>query len=388
MNEKAKSILRPLYAYGFMEALIFWYAIEKLLWTASGVTPEQIIILGLVAQSSQVLIEIPSSIIADRWSRRKTLILASAFMLLSIVIVLFSQTIIAFAVMSLSWACYFAFRSGTTNAYMYDLLKEKGEQSQYRKAASRYSTYQLSALLISSLGSSALIKTGSLLTPYWISLIPTVIAIMILIRMHEPPVERTEKSTGTALHHVRSASRQITKHGWLVMIFTALSLVTAGQFIWYEYYQLFAINRGVAPVLFGVMLALIHVGNIVGAEFAHRVKNPNSVMLTALLALLISSFSLAFVSSTVAIIIFLMMCFFGSTSASIVLEESLQHQISSELRATTLSLTGFMSRIFFGIGAVMIIFLNTTPKSIAFVTFLLFLCVAIYIPVRKKLTPA
>lgn len=128
MNQKAKNILRPLYAYGFIEALIFWYAIEKLLFTATGVTPEQIIIIGLVAQSSQVLIEVPSSIVADRWSRRKTLILASLFMLLSIVIILVWQNLIAYMIMAFTWACYFAFRSGTTNAYMYDLLKKKGSR--------------------------------------------------------------------------------------------------------------------------------------------------------------------------------------------------------------------------------------------------------------------
>lgn len=385
MNQKAKDILRPLFVWGFIQALVFWYAIEKLLWANSGITADQIIILGLVAQSSQVLIEVPSSIIADRWSRRKTLIASSVFMVLCIVIVLLSRSFVALALMSFVWACYYSFQSGTVNAYIYDLLKEGGETDQYRKAASRYSTYQLSALLISSLVSSILIKTGSLLTPYWVTLIPASMAIIILARMHDPEVERTHESTGTALHHVRSAARQITKQGWLIIVFTALALVTAGQFIWYEYYQLYAIKQAVAPVLFGLMLALIHVGNLVGAEFAHRVKDPKNVMYVAFVALLLSTFSLAFVSGSVAIIIFMMMCFFGSQAVSIVLDESLQHQISSELRSTTLSLTGLISRVFFGVAAVAIIAFNTTPKSIALITFVTFLCVAIYLPVRKRL---
>jgi MFS family permease len=165
MNQKARDILRPLFAYTFIEALVFWYAIEKLLWSSSGVTPRQIVILGIIAQTSQVLIEVPSSVIADRWSRRKSLMLASAFMLVAIIIVLSVQSFLSFAIMSLVWAFYYSFQSGTNNAYIYDLLQEQGQQSQYRKALSRYASLQLAGLLISSLGASVLIKVGDFLTP-------------------------------------------------------------------------------------------------------------------------------------------------------------------------------------------------------------------------------
>jgi len=385
MTEKAKKILRPLYYYAFIEALIFWYAIEKLLWDSSGVTTEQIVILGIIAQSSQILIEVPSSIIADRWGRRKTLIASSSFMLTAIVIVLAVQSLYSFLIMSLVWAFYFAFQSGTTNAYIYDLLKEQNEESQYRKAASRFSTFQLSGLLISSLGASILIKFGDFLTPYWITLVPTMVAIGLLISMKDPPVERTEESMGNALSHIKNAIRNVAAKRWLRLIFIALAFVTAGRFIWFEYYQLFALKREVAAVLFGLMLALIHIGNIAGSEFAHRVKSPNRVLISAFSAMVLSTLALAFVSNSVVIILFLIMCFFGSQASSIVLDESLQHETKSELRATTLSLANLFSRIFFGIGAIVIIILDASPGAISLVTLSLFLCVIIYTPVRERL---
>ncbi|HTE57889.1 MAG TPA: MFS transporter [Verrucomicrobiae bacterium] len=388
MNQKAKDILRPLYAWAFTEALIFWYAIEKLLWSGSGITAKQIIILGIIAQSSQILIEVPSSIIADRWSRRKSLMVSSVFMLTAIVIVLSVRSFLSFAIMSLVWAFYYSFQSGTVNAYIYDLLKEKGEQSQYRKALSRYTTFQLAGLLVSSLAASVLIKLGDLLTPYWVTLIPTVVALVLLWRMHDPAVERTEQSTGTASHHVRSAILNVSKKKWLIAIFVALALVTAGRFVWYEYYQLYALKQNVAPMLFGLLLALIHVGNIAGSEFAHRVKSPNRVLLTALGALLASTTALAFVTGTLAIVIFLVVCFFGSQAGSIVLDENLQHETASELRATTLSMAGLVSRIFFGVSAGVIIAFNTSPRIIAIVTLVAFIGIALYLPVRKRLASA
>lgn len=385
MTGKAKKILRPLYFYAFIEALIFWYAIEKLLFDSSGVTAEQIIIIGIVAQSSQILIEVPSSIVADRWSSRKTLIASSGFMLASIVIVLAVQSFYSFLIMGILWAFYFAFQSGTINAYIYDLLKEQNEQAQYRKAISRFSTFQLSALLVSSLAAGLLIKFGDFLTPYWITLVPTAIAIGLLIKMKDPPIERTEDSMGNALSHATNAIKNIAAKRWLRLIFIALAFVTAGRFIWYEYYQLFALQREVAAVLFGLILALIHIGNIAGSEFAHRVKSPNRVLVTAYCAMVLSTLLLAFTSSPAAIIILLVLCFFGSQASSIVLDESLQHETKSELRATTLSIANLLSRVFFGIGAAAIIIWGTSPATISFAALFLFICVVMYAPVRKRL---
>lgn len=385
MNQNAKSILRPLYIWGFIEALVFWYAIEKVLWNSVGITADQIIILGVLAQSSQILIEVPSSIIADRWSRRKTLMTSSAFMLLAIIIVLSIQSFLSFAIMSVVWAFYFAFQSGTINAYIYDLLKEKGEQSQYRKATSRYTTFLISGLLVASLGASILVKVGDLFTPYWVTIIPTVIAIILMWRMHDPQVDRTEKSTGTAINHVRNSLQGISQKKWLGFIFIALSLVMAGRFVWYEYYQLYALKQSIAPVLFGVMSALIHTGNLLGAEFAHRVKSPNRILMVSFAILGMTTVSLAFISGSIAIMVFLTACFFGTQAATIVLDESVQHETESELRATTLSLMGLTSRIFFGVAALIIILLGTTPAVISLMTLGLFLCALIYIPARRKL---
>jgi MFS family permease len=385
MNKKASHAIRPLLVWAFIEALIFWYAIEKVLWSSVGITAEEIIILGLLAQSSQVLIEVPSSIVADRWSRRKTLIAASLFMLISIIIILSTQSFTAIALMSIVWAFYYAFQSGTVNAYIYDLLKEVGEQAQYRKAVSRYATLQLAGLLVSSVGASLLVKIGNLYTPYWATILPTIIAIGILLTMHDPKVERSEKSTGTAISHVRHAAAEVIKKRWLSIVFISLSFVMAGRFIWYEYYQLTALDREVPVVLFGTMLALIHVGNIAGAEFAHRIKNPNTILLVSSVLLIGTSTGLAFLSGTTGILLALMACFFGSQAATIVLDETIQHQTSSELRATTLSLMGLGSRIVFGIGALTIILSGANSTFIALVAVVTFACGLIYIPARKYL---
>ena len=82
------------------------------------------------------------------------------------------------------------------------------------------------------------------------------------------------------------------------------------------------------------------------------------------------------------------MCFFGSQAVTIVLDENLQHETDSELRATTLSLMGLASRIVFGIGAMAIIIAGSTSEAIALTGFAIFLCVLLYLPIRNRLVSA
>lgn len=204
-------------------------------------------------------------------------------------------------------------------------------------------------------------------------------------RMHEPPMKRTEQSSGTALNHARSAYRNIISKNWLWLIFIALSYITAARFIWFEYSQVFALGHYIAPALFGIILASIHIGCMLGSEFGHRIKSPHRVMLLSFIVIVLSGLGLIFTSSPTVIILLLVISFFGSQSSSIVLDENLQHETQSELRATTLSLAGLVSRVIFGISALVIIGLNATPEAIAIVSLITFLGVLIYIPARKHL---
>lgn len=145
-------------------------------------------------------------------------------------------------------------------------------------------------------------------------------------------------------------------------------------------------TRGdVALVLFGLMLALIHVGNIFGSELAHRVNSPNRVLLISLGTLIVSTAALIFASGSLAIILLLIICFFGSQAGTIVLDENLQHETKSELRATTLSLASLVGKVFFGVSTGVIIVFGTGPAMIAMTTLVAFMGIAIYLPARKRL---
>src|ERR687898_1984428 len=84
--------LAPLYLATFLQNLALWVPIEKLFMTTIGFTSASIGLMASVYAVVVPVLEVPSGVIADRWSRRGVLILGSLAATVSVVIGGFSQS--------------------------------------------------------------------------------------------------------------------------------------------------------------------------------------------------------------------------------------------------------------------------------------------------------
>ena len=73
----------PMYIAKFFWNLVFWYSIEKLFMVSIGFNSETIALMVAVYAAMSVLMEIPSGILADRWSRKGVMALAAICLLIS-----------------------------------------------------------------------------------------------------------------------------------------------------------------------------------------------------------------------------------------------------------------------------------------------------------------
>src|SRR5688500_15025041 len=62
--------LRPLYAAVFLQSLVTWFAAEELFLDEIGFTPAEIGLMAAVYAAVVPIVEFPSGLLADRWSRR------------------------------------------------------------------------------------------------------------------------------------------------------------------------------------------------------------------------------------------------------------------------------------------------------------------------------
>jgi MFS family permease len=98
------------------------------------------------------IIEIPSGILADRWSRRGVLMISSAALMLCSLIGGLSKNVAIYIVAALILGVYFAMYSGTLDAVVYDtVLEETGDSEVFENRIGRVRLVESIALVASSL---------------------------------------------------------------------------------------------------------------------------------------------------------------------------------------------------------------------------------------------
>src|SRR6185503_1723280 len=156
----AKALMRrllPLYVAMFFHGFVLWYVVEKLFMRQIGFDDTGIGFM-VAAYSALVLIaETPSGILADRWSRKGVLMVASVFLAIASLVNGLSTEPVMFVIGSLIWGVFFALYSGTYDSIVYDTVKEEtGSGELYDKYFGRYRAVDSVALVSGALLGGAL----------------------------------------------------------------------------------------------------------------------------------------------------------------------------------------------------------------------------------------
>ena len=106
-----------------------------------------------------LIFEIPSGILADRWSRKGTLFISTIFHMTSIAVMATSTSAQQIVFGAFLWGIFFAMQSGTHLAIIYDMLKEEKATSKYKKYAAKFNILGTTGLLVGSI-SGAIMQTS------------------------------------------------------------------------------------------------------------------------------------------------------------------------------------------------------------------------------------
>jgi predicted MFS family arabinose efflux permease len=257
--------LLPLYIAVFLQRFILWYAIEKVFMQQIGLTNLGISITVALCAATMVLVETPSGILADRWSRKGVLIIASVALAISSLICGLSTGPLVFVIGAVVWAIFYAMYSGTYDSVVYDtLLEELGADAKLERYLGRVKMADSIALVLSALAGGLVAATlGFRETFLWT--VPIALAsIGALAYFQEPQLHRSEP-LGTVKEHVLQTFRSALGKRSLFRIVAMLLLLTIAAEMLQEFSQLWLIALGTAPALFGPAYALvIGTGGIAG----------------------------------------------------------------------------------------------------------------------------
>lgn len=334
-----------IYFYKFF--IDFWVIVPILVpfYKSNGMNVTQILIVQTAFSASQMVCEIPSGYLSDVIGRKKTLVLAAAFMILGLGIYVLSDNFWLFILAEVVLGFAGALRSGTDSAILYDHLKSVNDERRYIRCEGTAEFWNRTGTAVSSIAGGLLGAYATLRLPFYVNLLSGFLMLAVGISLKEPP--RNEKPSGNVLKSIldvahRSITRKTLFSPMLQMGVIFSTGVTAiwGYFILYRQCDIPLFWHG---IFFAIMQQTSAFAAHHGSRFAAFTGRKTIALLLLFPGVL---FLLMGISGSIYIILPLVMVHAALWGISTpVLLEKIQHQTTSDVRATTLSVGSMIGRI-------------------------------------------
>ncbi|MBU2651767.1 MAG: MFS transporter [Bacteroidetes bacterium] len=168
--------------YGFFKNLRFFEAFLVLFFLEKGLSFFEIGLLYSLREITIYIFEIPTGIIADSFGRRKTMLLAFVFYILSFFVFFLSGFFEAFVVAIVFYSLGDAFRTGNHKAMVIEYLSFKGWlQDKVHYYGNTRSWSQMGSALSAITGGFIVFYTGSFRYIFLFSIIPYILDLILVI---------------------------------------------------------------------------------------------------------------------------------------------------------------------------------------------------------------
>src|SRR5262245_41779747 len=179
--------LRPLQVGCGLQGFMLWVPVEKLFQTQIGFTAASIGVMAAAYAGVVPLLEVPSGILADRWSRMGILVISSSAAAASALIGGLSHNVVTYIVAAMILGVYFALNSGTIDSVVYDtVIEETGSSDVYEKWIGRVRIVEGTAFATSAILGGLLAGLTSPRTTYFITIPFVGLSTVAFLRFREP----------------------------------------------------------------------------------------------------------------------------------------------------------------------------------------------------------
>jgi hypothetical protein len=193
--------LLPLQVGVGVQGLMLWVPVEKLFQTQIGFDAASIGVMAAAYAAVVPLLEVPSGILADRWSRTGILVVASAALAASSLVGGLSTNVVTYVVAAMILGVYFAMNSGTIDSVVYDtVLEETGSSDAYETWIGRVRMVESAALAGSALAGGVLAGLTSPRLTYFLTVPLALASILALARFDEPRLHRSAEPVALRRH--------------------------------------------------------------------------------------------------------------------------------------------------------------------------------------------
>jgi len=331
-----------LYIYRALSALEFMLPIFVIFLLDNNLSLTQILILQAAYAVALLVLEIPTGAFADRYGRKKSIIISSIIVFAACIIYASGRSFTGFFMAEILWAVGASFWSGADTAFLYDTLKDMKRENEFKKICGTLNSIESIFFGVGGLIGGFLVIYG-LRFPFYMTLIPLGIAMIIPFTLKEPQLFQKVKYRYWT--HIKDAIKHTAKHTRLRFIIAYSAILAVTTEVVFFLYQPYLQSINIPLTLFGIIFAVFSAIFALGSKLAHRIEPRLGEKTTLLGIMLVSAAAIFMISRTAAfyVIIFFMVFEFTCGLARPVLLSYLHHHIESYRRATIISLNN-MSR--------------------------------------------
>lgn len=326
-------------AFKFLDGFLLIYPLYAVMFVDHGLTPWQVSVTLIAWSTTAFVLQMPSGLLADRFSRRWLLCGAQLVRALGFLVWLPFPGFAGFLVGLMLWGAKSAFTNGTFEALVYDELREAGHAQDYARVIGRAQGYLFAAILLSSLAAAYAVRFG-----YAAALIASLAAGLAAAgaALALPRARRTT-ALGKAdyLGHLTRGFAYAARHPVIpgVILLLALSQAFGGGLE--GFWPVFGREVGLDASQAALLAAAVGAAQGVGAAAAHRFRGapePGFLALFSGLGVLLAAAALIFQVWTVALVAVLAGLF---KVIDINFDARLHDAIPTEMRATLAATRNF-----------------------------------------------
>jgi MFS family permease len=234
-SQRAARRLRPLYFAMLLGGLALWVPVEKLFMSELGFDATSVGLMAGVYASVVPLLELPSGILADRWSRKGVLLAAYVAVFASVLVCGLAGDVTTYVVGAGLLGVYLALRSGTLESIVYDvLLEELGAAARFEATIGRFRAVESAALATSAVGGGLLAMATSPRFTYFATLPLLAASVVLIARFREPALHQVGERDPLS-KQIATTYRTVLERGRLrpiigLMVLTSLPLQAMVEF--------------------------------------------------------------------------------------------------------------------------------------------------------------
>ena len=314
----------------------------------NGLSIGQVLILQSFFSIFVVLMEIPSGYLADLWGRKNIIVLGCIAGFLGPVIYSMSYSFEAFLVAEFFLAIGWSFISGADSALLYDSLLASGSTDNYKKLEGRKGFFASGAEGLAGIV-GGLLAIYSLRLPFVIQAVVLFFTIPLALSLIEPPRSKFKAEAGNFKELWRIIKFSLYEHveiKWLI-IYSSLISASGISVVWFI--QPYFIENGLPLEWFGIAWAILQITTAIFSFYAYRIEGfvgKRNAFISLIFIIFLGYALTAYFNALWAAVFFLLFYIVRGINQP-VSADYVNKLITSDIRATVLSIKNLMMRLIF-----------------------------------------